>query len=167
MALEQDVTLNKTCFQNRYGHEVGSDQFGATVFMHKVEYGKIEYVEFNFVGQAFFMGRYAIHYHLSGDVTRGKSYVRGNAVHRSFNRAVTLHAVYNLTVEYNVAYNVMGMCYFIEDGIEEDNLLQYNLAIMIKKSSSLLNVDSIPARVTRRFRNCLNSKTFALNLVTS
>lgn len=39
----------------------------------------------------------------------------------------------------------MGMCYFIEDGIEEDNLLQYNLAIMIKKSSSLLNVDSIPA----------------------
>jgi len=39
----------------------------------------------------------------------------------------------------------MGLTFFIEDGVEEDNILQYNLAIMTKKSSSLLNVDAIPS----------------------
>jgi hypothetical protein len=28
----------------------------------------------------------------------------------------------------NVAYNVWGMCYYLEDGVEERNLLEYNLA---------------------------------------
>ena len=41
--------------------------------------GRIEYVELFNVGQAFQIGRYPIHYHMIGQVT--KSYVRGNAIH--------------------------------------------------------------------------------------
>ena len=41
--------------------------------------------------QAFRLGRYPIHYHLNGNVTG--SYVRGCAIHRTYNRAVTIHAV--------------------------------------------------------------------------
>ena len=134
----------QTCFQNRYGHEVGSDQFGAHLFLHKIEYAKIQYTEFTHVGQAFNLGRYPIHFHVPGSLG-SRSYVRGNAIYHGFNRACTLHAVHNLTVEYNVAYNIMGLTFFIEDGVEEDNILQYNLAIMTKKSSSLLNVDAIPS----------------------
>ena len=134
----------QTCFQNRFGHEVGSDQFGAHLFLHKIEYAKIQYVEFTHVGQAFNLGRYPIHFHVPGSVGE-QSYVRGNAIYHGFNRACTLHGVHNLTVEYNVAYNIMGLTFFIEDGVEEDNILQYNLAIMTKKSSSLLNVDAIPS----------------------
>ena len=135
----------QTCFQNRFNHEVGSDEFGAHLFLHKIEYARIQYVEFNFVGQAFFLGRYPIHFHVPGDVGPQNTYIRGNTIHRAFNRALTMHGVHNLTVEYNVAYNVKGLTFFLEDGIEEDNIIQYNLAVMTKKSSSLLNIDSIPS----------------------
>jgi hypothetical protein len=56
-----------------------------------------------------------------------------------------MHGVHELLVEYNVIYNVMGLAFFMEDAIEERNILRYNLGIMNKKSSSLLNIDSTPA----------------------
>lgn len=39
----------------------------------------------------------------------------------------------------------MGHAYFLEDGIETKNLIQYNLAIFVKPASSLLNTDVSPA----------------------
>ena len=105
--------------------------------------GRIEYVEVTHAGQAFHLGRYPIHFHLNGNVTG--NYVRGCAIHHTFNRAVTIHAVHHLLVEHNVAYNIMGHAYFLEDGIETKNIIQYNLAIDVRSSSSLLNVDVTPA----------------------
>jgi hypothetical protein len=52
---------------------------------------------------------------MNGDVS--DSFARGNAVHNSFARVITLHGVHFLTVEYNVGYMVQGHNYFIEDGI--------------------------------------------------
>jgi hypothetical protein len=46
-----------------------------------------------------------------------ESYARGNAVHHSMARVITLHGVHYLTVEYNVGYHVQGHNYFVEDGI--------------------------------------------------
>ena len=105
--------------------------------------GRLEYVEVTHAGQAFRLGRYPIHFHLNGDVTG--NYVRGCSIHHTFNRAVTIHAVHHLLVEHNVVYNVMGHAYFLEDGIETKNILQYNLAIFVKPASSLLNTDISPA----------------------
>ena len=73
------------------------------------------------------------------------SYVRGCAVHKTFNRACTIHATSYLTVERNVVYDNMGHAIFTEDGIEENNVIQYNLAIFTQTSSSLLNVDITPS----------------------
>ena len=98
----------QTCFQNRFGHETGSDEFGAHLFLHMVSYARIQYCEFNFVGQAFNLGRYPIHFHTTGDVQGTDTYIRGNSIHRAFNRALTMHGIHNLTVEYNVAFNVKG-----------------------------------------------------------
>ena len=78
-----------------------------------------------------------------GDVSG--SYARGCAVHNSFNRATTIHGVRNLLIEHNVMFDIKGLSFFIEDGVEEDNVLQYNLAIYTKQSSSLLNPDITPA----------------------
>jgi len=50
-----------------------------------------------------------------------------------------------VTVERNVIYNIMGGAYFLEDGIEIGNIFQYNLAVFVKTSSSLLNEDVTPA----------------------
>ena len=95
-------------------------------------------------GQAFRLGRYPIHWHLMGDVNF-KSYVRGCALHQTYNRAVTIHNTHRLLVERNVIYNIMGGAFFIEDGIETGNVLQYNLAVFVKQSTSLLNDDVTPA----------------------
>ncbi|KAK2887447.1 hypothetical protein Q8A67_015675 [Cirrhinus molitorella] len=140
----------QTCFQGRFGEEVGSDQFGGCIMFHapqpnqNLAIGRIEYVELFSVGQGFRLGRYPIHWHLMGDV-KFKSYVRGCGIHQSYNRAVTIHNTHNLLVERNVIYNIMGGAFFIEDGIETGNILQYNLAVFVKQSTSLLNDDVTPA----------------------
>uniref|UniRef100_A0A673FZ74 Fibrocystin-L-like n=1 Tax=Sinocyclocheilus rhinocerous TaxID=307959 RepID=A0A673FZ74_9TELE len=140
----------QTCFQGRFGEEVGSDQFGGCIMFHapqpnqNLAIGRIEYVELFNVGQAFRLGRYPIHWHLMGDV-KFMSYVRGCGIHQSYNRAITIHNTHNLLVEHNVIYNIMGGAFFIEDGIETGNILQYNLAVFVKQSTSLLNDDVTPA----------------------
>ncbi|XP_044027924.1 LOW QUALITY PROTEIN: PKHD1 like 1, tandem duplicate 1 [Siniperca chuatsi] len=140
----------QTCFQGRFGEEVGSDQFGGCIMFHaprpnkNLAIGRLEYVEVFHAGQAFRLGRYPIHWHLMGDVNY-MSYVRGCAIHQTFNRAVTIHNTHRLLVEHNVIYDIMGGAFFIEDGIETQNILQYNLAVFVKQSTSLLNDDVTPA----------------------
>ncbi|XP_050924319.1 LOW QUALITY PROTEIN: PKHD1 like 1, tandem duplicate 1 [Lates calcarifer] len=140
----------QTCFQGRFGEEVGSDQFGGCIMFHaprpneNLAIGRLEYVEVFHAGQAFRLGRYPIHWHLMGDINY-KSYVRGCAIHQTFNRAVTIHNTHRLLVERNVIYDIMGGAFFIEDGIETENILQYNLAVFVKQSTSLLNDDVTPA----------------------
>lgn len=127
---------------------------GDPVFSNKNEYGahimvhsngmenlvaRIEYVHFYDCGQAFQLGRYPIHFHLIGAVHN--SYIKGNAIHRSYNRACTIHGVHYLRITENVAYNTKGHTFFIEDAAETKNYLEKNLAILTKKSWSLLNSD--------------------------
>eukprot|EP00794_Sanderia_malayensis_P009058 gene9058-10026_t len=139
----------QTCFDGRFGEERGSDQFGVQIIIHSGEKnsrkakGYFHYVEVRHAGQAFRLGRYPIHFHMDGDV-RG-SYVRGCAIHHSFNRAVTIHGVHNLIVEHNVIYDILGNAFFMENGIETGNFVRYNLGIFVKPSSSTLNVDVTPA----------------------
>ena len=144
LAPQVGLRETQTCFQGQYGDEVGSDQFGSQVMLHEdIEYGKIEYVEVTHAGQAFGLGRYPLHFHLSRD--QPNSYIRGCGIHHTFNRAITLHAVNYLTVENNVAFNIMGLSIFIEDANEEHNVIQNNLVVFTRPSSSLLNVDQTPA----------------------
>ena len=72
---------------------------------------RIEHTEVRNMGQAFRLGRYAIHFHLSADMSG--SYVRRCAIRHSFNRALTAHGVHNLLVEANVAYDIMGHTFFV------------------------------------------------------
>ncbi|CAK8682966.1 unnamed protein product [Clavelina lepadiformis] len=139
----------QTCFQGRFGEEEGSDQFGGSIFIHsslpnsdEIE-AKIENIEVTYAGQAFRLGRYPIHFHLMGDVSG--MYVKRCAIHNTFNRAVTIHGTHNLLVDSNVVYDVMGGAIFIEDGIETGNTIQYNLAVFVRQSTSLLNDDITPA----------------------
>ncbi|XP_078395885.1 PKHD1 like 1, tandem duplicate 1 [Cetorhinus maximus] len=140
----------QTCFQGRFGEELGSDQFGGCIMFHTprpsegLVVGRIEYVEIYHAGQAFRLGRYPIHWHLTGDL-RYESYVQGCAIHQTFNRAVTIHGTHRLLLEGNVAYNIMGGAFFIEDGVEQGNVLRYNLAVLVRQSTSLLNDDLTPA----------------------
>ena len=100
----------QNCFDGNFGDEQGSDQFGVQIMVHSHQQGMstahFDHVEITHAGQAGRLGRYPIHFHMEGDVHG--SYVKGCAIHRSFNRAVTMHGVHNLVVERNVIYDILG-----------------------------------------------------------
>lgn len=104
--------------------------------------GRIENLQLNDVGQAFLLGKYPIHYHMIGRVN--KSYVRNNAVMRSYNRGTTIHGVKYLRVERNCYWDTMGHTIFVEDGAETKNYIAYNVVAGTKPSFSLLNTDQTP-----------------------
>jgi hypothetical protein len=60
-------------------------------------------------------------------------------------RILTIHGVHSLTVEKNVGYNVHGHNFFLEDGIETNNIIQYNLAIKSMESNMMLQTDTSTA----------------------
>ena len=122
-------------------------QYGAHIMLHSPGdeslTGRISYVELTQVGQAFQLGRYPIHFHMIGTVHG--SYIKGNSIHHTYNRACTLHGVQYLTIENNLAYQTMGHTFFIEDAAEINNYLRGNLAMKTMRSWSLLNTDQTPA----------------------
>lgn len=123
------------------------NQYGAHIMLHspgdESSVGRIENCEFTDVGQAFKLGRYPIHFHMIGTVN--KSYIKNNAIHETYNRAITIHGVHYLQIVNNVAYKTMGHTIFIEDAAETKNFIDSNLVVDTRASFSLLNTDSTPA----------------------
>jgi len=124
-----------------------ANQYGATIFLHSNGDDsltcRLSYIELTNVGQAFKIGRYAVHFHMIGAVHN--SYAKGLGTHQGNNRAFTLHGTHYLRLEKNVAYEVKGHTVFIEDAVETNNYIKDNLIIKTKRSWSLLNTDQTPA----------------------
>jgi len=122
-------------------------EYGATIFMHSPGDDSLIFrasgMEFRNVGQAFKLGRYALHMHLIGAVHQ--SYIRNNAVNQSNNRAVAIHGTRYLRIENNAAFETKGHNIFIEDAVETHNIITGNLLTKVVRSMSLLNVDQTPA----------------------
>jgi len=103
--------------------------YGAHVMVRNGGKGYVEGVEFFRVGQTNVLGRYPMHFHLLGDCD--DCYLRASSIHRSYYRCVSIHATNKATVTENVAFDVSGYCYYLEDGIETENTLSFNLASYI------------------------------------
>ena len=110
---------------------------------HESLIARISNFEIRNAGQAFRLGRYAIHWHMIGNLR--ESYQRNVSVHHSWNRGVAIHGVNYLRLENNLVYHAMGHNFFIEDGPEEYNRLENNLGIKAIPSMNLLNTDQTPA----------------------
>src|SRR5688572_14991459 len=91
---------------------------------------KVSGVEFFRMGQHENLARYPIHWHLVDDAPG--QYIQNSAIHDTFSRCVTVHGTNHVRVENNVAYNNVGHCYFLEDGIEHGNQYLKNLGILTK-----------------------------------
>ena len=87
-------------------------------------------VEFFRMGQHENLARYPIHWHLVGE-TQGQ-YIENSAIHDTYSRCVTVHGTNNVRVQNNVAYNNVGHCYFLEDGVEHGNQYIGNLGILTR-----------------------------------
>lgn len=105
---------------------------------------RIENAEFRHCGQKGRLGRYCTHFHATGDNPPPHSYIKSNSFHHSFQRAVTVHATDHALVQNNVAYNVLGHTYFLEDGTERFNVFDANIAIFTQKLTVMLISDTKP-----------------------
>jgi hypothetical protein len=104
----------------------------------------IDGIEFTNVGQLGVLGRYPVHFHINGAAPG--SYVQNSSIHRSFQRCVTIHGTHEVEVRDNVCYDHIGHGYFLEDGIEHDNVIEGNLGLGTHETDEgLLPTDSRPA----------------------
>jgi hypothetical protein len=87
---------------------------------------RVQGVELFRMGQTNVLGRYPMHYHMMAD-EGANSYMRDCSVHRSFYRCLSIHGTHQVHVSQNVAYDVSGYCFYLEDGVEEENRIEFNL----------------------------------------
>ena len=113
--------------------DAGSDKtlFGGHIMAMRGSTARITNTELVHMGQAGILARYPFHLHLAGDMSG--SYFRSNSIHDSFQRCVTVHGTHNTVVADNVAYEALGHCYFLEDGIETGNVFDHNLGLSIRE----------------------------------
>ncbi|MCX6181744.1 MAG: Ig-like domain-containing protein, partial [Bacteroidetes bacterium] len=108
-----------------------ANQFGGQIMSMPGCKAYVSGVELFRMGQAGLMGRYPFHWHMAGDVSG--QYIKNSAVHHSYQRAVTVHASQNATVESNVCYDIKGHGIFLEDGNETKTLIKDNLISYVHK----------------------------------
>ena len=105
------------------------DEFGGHIMVMGGGVGRFQGVQAYHMGQKNQLARYPFHFHLLQ--SSPDSYVRDCAVEDAFYRCVVVHGTNDATVSGNVAYNVQGHCYYLEDGVEENNVLSFNLGVHI------------------------------------
>jgi cysteine-rich repeat protein len=123
------------------------EQFGTQIVLHargdNSAIGRLSFIEVFNAGQGLKLGKYPIHFHMIGDVSR--SYVKGVSVHHVFNRAIAIHGVRNLHVQDNFVFDARGHAIFLEDGTETGHIIEHNAVIVTRPVWSLLMVDQSPA----------------------
>lgn len=82
-------------------------------------------------GQQGELGRYPIHFHLSGSVAGSE--VSKNVIYNSNQRCVVVHGTHDLDITDNVAFETSGHCFITEDGIETGNTFTRNLGASVRK----------------------------------
>lgn len=94
------------------------------------------------VGQKGRLGRYPFHWHLVEHAPG--QYIVNSSVHRSYNRCITVHGTHDTLVADNVCYDFIGHGYFLEDGIEQNNIFDHNLGVWARRplpSEAILPTD--------------------------
>jgi hypothetical protein len=67
------------------------------------------------------------------------TYLKNSAIHHSFARCFSIHGSHGVYVYNNVGYDIMGHCFFLEDGIETRNTLDHNLGALTQYGYLLLS----------------------------
>lgn len=92
---------------------------------------EVENVEFRDLGKEGILGKYPLHIHEIGDVNYA-CWIKNSSIHRSVNRAISIHNSSRVLVEDNVAYDVVGHAYYIEDDPVRGCELRRNLGLRTK-----------------------------------
>jgi hypothetical protein len=76
------------------------------------------------MGQLNVMARYPFHFHMLGACPT--CYVQDCSITSSNFRAITIHGSDETTVQRNVGFDITGSAVYLEDGVEEDNVIKFN-----------------------------------------
>ncbi|HHG86093.1 MAG TPA: T9SS type A sorting domain-containing protein, partial [Bacteroidetes bacterium] len=112
-----------------------TSHYGAHVVIVGTAKGYFSGVEFLRSGQEGLLGRYPFHWHHGLNVSG--EYIRSCAIHRSYNRIVTVHNSQNALVEEVVGYDHLGHGFFLEAGSETGCLFKNNLGILTRLPDSI------------------------------
>lgn len=89
-------------------------------------------IELYRMGQKAKLGKYPWHWHLLHEFGNGQ-YIKNSSIHKSFNRAITVHGTSYTTLDNNFIYDHIGHGVFLEDGTERFNIIKNNVALLTKK----------------------------------
>uniref|UniRef100_A0A8C6T4R3 Cell migration inducing hyaluronidase 1 n=1 Tax=Neogobius melanostomus TaxID=47308 RepID=A0A8C6T4R3_9GOBI len=178
--LTRNILLRGEMQEKCYGHHAckffSFDTFGGHL---KVERGfkaaHVSGVELHHMGQQS-MGHYPIHFHMNGDVDEKGGYhpptsIQNVSIHHSFSRCVTIHGSNGLLVKDVVGYDILGHCYFTEDGPEERNTFDHCLGLVVRAGTLLpsdrdgkmcrdITSDAYPGYVANPRQDCSATSTF-------
>ncbi|KAF0314127.1 Cell surface hyaluronidase [Amphibalanus amphitrite] len=137
--------MEDSCYGGNQCDIFDYDTFGGQIKMlSNFNAARIENAEFYHMGQQSVLGSYPIHFHMCLDTSEKDVYIRGNSIHHTFSRCLTIHGTHNVTVHDNVAYHHMGHCFFLEDGGEQHNEFVGNLGLGTR-AGTLLPTDRVNA----------------------
>ncbi|MFY0651775.1 MAG: T9SS type A sorting domain-containing protein [Cyclobacteriaceae bacterium] len=108
------------------------DGYGGHIMVMKGSTAHVEHVELYKMGQKAVLARYPFHWHLNEDQAAG-SYLKNSSIHKSFNRAVTIHGTDYVTVDGVFAYDHIGHGIFLEDGGERFNSIKNNVVFVTRR----------------------------------
>lgn len=121
-------------------------KFGGHIMMMADGVLRMSNAELYAMGQIGKLGRYPIHWHYTGDGSA--SLVSDISIHDSFNRFVTIHETNNVHVNGVVADETFGHGFFLEDGVEQRNVLTNNLVMGVRyvpNGKAIRKSDAIPS----------------------
>lgn len=115
-----------------YGSQ-SNDNFGMhSKIIGTESIGQISGVQCENCGQLNVLTRYPFHFHMMYEsALSAATFIEDSSVTNSNFRCYTVHGTNRTRLSRNVAYNALGMCYYFENGVEENNLVEYNLAAHI------------------------------------
>lgn len=105
----------------------------------------LSHVELTRMGKYGALGRYPIHFHDCGDMY-GQALIEGCSIHHCFHRAVVVHDTNGVQIRDNVAYDIFGHAYMLEDGSEVGNRFEHNLGLVVRTPE----VEDIPANYDKQ-----------------
>lgn len=104
------------------------DNLGGHIMIMNDSKAYVDHVELYKMGQSSFLARYPFHWHNLGNGGAGQ-YFKHSSVHKSFNRAVTIHGTNGTHVGDNFCYDHLGHGIFFEDGNEVNNVVDWNVVL--------------------------------------
>jgi cell surface hyaluronidase len=141
--LSRNIVVTSDLLTNSAASAIG---LGGHIMTMEGSHAQYFGVEFSNLGQTARLGRYGgPHWHLVGN--GAGQFLSGSSIHHSLNRFSSIHATNDVWVEGNVAYDAVGHGFIVEDGVENRNVFDGNLALVVRavETNKLIASDDLPS----------------------